>query len=184
MKIRRNLPDRLELAGNPHGLAWMLFSLLLGAVITTVCLFFISVVREEGQWLPFIPLGFGVLFGTGFFLFGLTQLFEHERLTIDRTTNTIAYRRWNTMLFKQSEEFEASLERIKHLQIRARREDRHKVPGEPGVLEAKVVSADLLISKPRKRITLDETQNGREARVRSLAERVASFLEVEVEEKA
>ena len=70
MKIQEESDDVLELRGIPHGVHWMVFSMVLGVSMSAFCIYLIKVVIALGENLSMLPLGIGVLFGL-FFSLGL-----------------------------------------------------------------------------------------------------------------
>lgn len=177
MKIKEQTPTRLVLAGVPGGLVWMVFATVFGLAITAVCVV-IAVGKLKGGWsFDLIGLGVGVLIGQAFLWMGaVTLAVGRQRLVLDLEARQGRYFVRSPIVDTGNKTFEFDLADVAGVVI-ARRTERSPTRG---TMDAEVVSAELRVRTPRKKVVLAETQNGREARVRAVAEAVAGFLALEV----
>lgn len=169
----------MELRGVPHGLHWMIFSTLLGAALSAFCIFLMSRIAEDGSVGALIPMGFGALFGIFFLFFGIDGMMRRESLVIDLDLGSAIYRKWS-FLFGEKERTEFQIPDVAEVFLEHRKEQRDTT--EHQMIVAKIWEAKLRIRRPRKSILLEETQNGREQRVRTVAEQVSAYLNVPLTE--
>ena len=129
-----------------------------------------------------LPVGTGIVIGLALFGVGVVQLFARERLVLDRSTGRGTYES-NSPIVTTEKPFKFKLENVNSVVISQENVETHVAGIEPGMSESKVCKAVLRVSKPRRAVTLDETQNGRTQRVSAVAEQVAGFLGKTVERK-
>lgn len=163
---------------------WMAFATVFGAALMAATGWFAVVsVRELGGYLQLVPLGVGFLMGIAFFLIGLwTLVAGRMQLVFDRVTGEGAYDVYSPVIevgkpcvFKLAAIDSVTIERVE--EDRPHQDDHGNFP-------AKVCRACLRVRKPRRTIVLDETENGREDRVQSVAIGVAAWLEVPVTQQS
>ena len=180
MRILQNTEDRLALQGTPGSVRWIIFCTLLGItmMVTTAWFGWVSV-EATGSYFPLLPLGIGFLMGTAFFLIGLiTITVGRMRLEFDRSTGQGSYDVFSPII-DVGKSCSFRLESIDSVTLERHQETRPD-HGTTGNFPAKACRARLRIRKPRRAIVLDETQNGREDRVRNVANTVAKWLAIEV----
>jgi len=189
VRIRTDNGQRMILAGVPHGAGWMVFAFVLGLAIIAAAVAFARGLYQQGQWGGVGAMGVGVCIGLVIAWVGATEILKRERLTLDRTTGRGVWRRWNILRPAAAKERTFDLAKGTRVRLSRSTERRPRAsasgPTEAAQAlhaEASVVRADLLISSPRLRIRLDETENGRDRRVTQIAERVAGFLDVDLEQ--
>lgn len=182
MRLRSNDGKILTLTGIPGGLRWMLFATVVGAAIVTVAGAFIRMQWTSSGWsFSFIPLGLGVLLGLAFLAIGALQLLARERLTLDRQIGRGDYRS-NSPVVETPKPFDFRLEDVAEVRLIHRSEWRRGSSHEQTGHQAEIWRAELRIRTPRRTVVLDESQNGREQRVRPIAQTVADFLALDLAE--
>lgn len=183
MKITRNDGKILTFSGVPGSFRWMLFAAAIGAGITLFCAYMIwQQWSDRGFSFSLIPLGAGVLFGLLFLAFGASQLMARERLILDRQIGRGSYTS-NSPMVVTAKPFDFKLENIAEVRLIHRVEYRDS--GEAGTHarhRAEIWRLDLRTSSPRRTVMIEESQNGREARVRKAADRLCEFLQVDLVE--
>lgn len=180
MRVIENTADRLILKGTPGSIRWMIFASLLGASVMCASAWFGSVVvQETGNYLALIPLGIGFAMGLGFFAIGvLTLTVGRMRLEFNRVSGEGTYDVFSPVV-DVGTPCQFRLEHIDGIALERQVEVRRG--GEStGNFQAKVCRARLRLRKPRRAITLDETENGHDLRVQSIVEVVAVWLDLEV----
>lgn len=185
MRIRSDDGQRMVLSGVPHGAGWMVFALVLGFCVIAAAVFFVRLLSQHGQWVGAIAMGFGGVIGLALACVGATEVVQRERLTLDRTTGRVTWRRWCVLRPGAVREQAYPIRSCVRVRLSRSTEHRPRASGPTDAsealrAEASVVRADLLIASPRRRIRLDETENGRDRRVTRVAERVAAFLDIEL----
>lgn len=185
MRIAEQTNDRMRLVGVPGGRGWMLVLSVFGAVATAaVTGFAVALYREnDGFALPHLMLAFGFVLAQVFLWTGLVTLIVGRiSLELDRSTGMGEYR-VRSPIVEAGKPCRFELTRVAAVALEAAREWR---PGHNGGAGRDVVvtRARLRITKPRRAITLDETENQRLKRVRTIAEVVAAFLDVPLEREA
>lgn len=181
MRVVENSAERLVLRGVPGGTVWMVFCLLLGLAVMAAAVGFASATYDGASGalnLQLIPLGIGVLMGLAFFLIGaVTLAVGRVELTLDRVTGEGIYEVCSPIV-EAGKPCRFRLEHIARLELKATEEARPPdADGEQ--FDAQVVRLRLLVTRPRRTIVLDETQNGRVQRVQRTAEAVAAWLGVD-----
>ena len=158
----------------------MIFCTLLGITMMVTTAWFGRVsVEATGSYFPLLPLEIGFLMGTAFFLIGLiTITVGRMRLEFDRSTGQGSYDVFSPII-AVGKSCSFRLKSIDSVSLERHQETRPD-HGTTGNFPAKVCRARLRIRKPRRAIVLDETQNGREYRVRHVADTVAKWLAIEV----
>lgn len=131
--------------------------------------------KEEGAGMSLLPIGIGTLIGLALFGVGVVQLFSRERLVLDRSTGRGTYES-NSPLVTTEKPFKFKIENVNSVVITIETVETNVSVDVPGVSEVKVCKAVMRVNKPRRAVTLDETQNGRTQRVSAVAEQVAGFL--------
>lgn len=187
VKIRARTGTRLVLAGIPGGAGWMVFSLVLGLLLTAgFTAFAARDYRADGFGSEVVMGGLGALFGQFFFWLGaVTLAVGREALELDKAPP--AGRRGGRYVSRSPivqvpRPFEFDLGDI-HAVSLERLTERHPGGGRRGGRsEVEVCRARLLVGRPRRAVTLDETSNHRDARVHAVGRAVAEFLGVPVEE--
>lgn len=159
----------------------MLFAAALGAGITSFCIYLIWLQwTNDGFSFSFIPLGAGILFGLLFLALGVAQLRARERLTLDRQIGRGSYTS-NSPMVVTAKPFEFDLDNIAEIRLTHRVEYREAGgPDNHAPNRAEIWRLELSTTKPRRTVLIDESQNGREQRVRSIAEQLGEFLDVEL----
>ncbi|GJM19961.1 MAG: hypothetical protein DHS20C14_21740 [Phycisphaeraceae bacterium] len=182
MKIREQTPTRLVLSGIPGGWRWMLFAAVLGLVLTAaVVAAGVYEINRQSYW-SLIWIALGLLIAQGIFWVGaVTLAVGRERLELDLTSGRGRYGVKSPIVETGSKPFSFDLALVHSISLERFGERR---PGGPDSMErnAKVARARLRTAKPRRAVKLDETENGRDARVCAIAEAVAEFLGLEVVE--
>lgn len=183
MKIQQQSETRIVLGGVAGTLRWMMALALIGSgIVAACCSFGWTLWNEEGAGMFLLPIGTGILIGLALFAVGVVQLFAREKLVLDRSTGRGAYES-NSPIVTTGKPFKFKLENVDSVVITEETIETHMAAGEPGMSESKVCKATLRVTKPRRAVTLDETQNGRIQRVTSIAEQVSKFLGKTVERK-
>lgn len=179
MRIVEQTGDRLVLAGVVGGVGWMLFALLFGALATALSIGFAIYEAQQGNWIALGWLSVGLLLGQLFFWLGLLQLAKgRERLTLDRAAGTGRYEITSPLISIETRPFAFKLEDVDGVALDMRIE---RAPGGPdahrdAASETEVWRVRLRTTKPRRAIVLDETNNRRLERVRTIGLTVAEFL--------
>ena len=189
MRVTEVTPQRIRLRGKPGGTLWMSFAALLGLTFMAASVFFAwgAVVVSKSYW-PLLPLGFGFLMGILFTAIGLSSLcFGRLALTLDRVTGLGSYEVRSPMI-DAGKPCEFELSQIKSVTVTKSESSDAQQPASP--LEnpkrrrpAKFCVATLRLAPRRRKILLDETQNGREQRVVAVATAVADWLQMPIDEK-
>lgn len=186
MKIRSRTPTRLVLAGIPGGAGWMVFSLVLGLLLTTgFTAFAARDYRADGFGSEVVMGGLGALLGQFFFWLGVVTLaVGREALELDKATPV--GRRGGRYVSRSPivqvpRPFEFDLADVQAVSLE-RLTERHPGGGRGGRSEVEICRARLLLERPRRAVTLDETSNHRDARVHAVGRAVAEFLGVPLEE--
>jgi hypothetical protein len=188
MKIHSRTETHLLLAGIPGSAGWLVFALLLGLLFTAV---FGSLVRHEyrkrGLSYPVVMCGLGVALGQLFFWTGaVTLAVGRESLELNKSTlpGTGGGRyRSRSPIVTVTMSFDFDLADVHAVSIE-RFTEPHRGGGSHGGggSEVDVCRARLLINKPRRAVTLDETSNYRDKRVIAVGQAVAEFLGVPIKE--
>lgn len=187
MRIVEHTPQRLRLRGVPGGAVWMFFSLVLGLTTMAMSSWFAwASVTVSKSYLPVIPLGLGFLMGILFTSIGfLSLVFGRLTLTLDRVTGTGAYEVRSPVVdagkpcrFELSQIHSVRLERSV---LAGSRNDTNNELLTDRQGSAKFCTAVLRITPRRRKIILDETQNGREQRVSKVAQGVSDWLKLPLE---
>ena len=176
MYIKSQTDKRLELAGIPGRKLWMIVLCLFGLLFTAVPIGFMVVMYRENGWAnAFLPLSIGVLIGQGLFWTGaVTLAVGRMSLVLDAVAGTGQYE-VRSPVIEVGKPCQFKLKHVNSVAIESSSEWR---PGQGDGPEttAKVVRAKLRVSKPRRSIVLDETENGQYQRVEQVATTVAEFL--------
>lgn len=186
MKVTAQTVSRLRLEGIPVGAGWMAFSLVLGLIFTVAFgLLSWRHFRAEGFCYEGVMCGLGAALGQLFFWMGLvTLLVGRESLELDRQPPSGVrggrYRSRSPIVTVQKP-FDFDLTEVHAVSLEHYTE-RTPGGGKRGGGTMEVCRARLLIKKPCRAITLDETSNHQEARVMAVARCVADFLGAPVEE--
>ncbi|QDT67777.1 hypothetical protein MalM25_06810 [Planctomycetes bacterium MalM25] len=176
MRVTHNTADRLVLQGTPGGMHWMFFMLLFGVTAMAMCAWFAyTVAVETGNYVPILPLAIGFLFGLVFAWMGATTLIVGRlKLTLDRLHEHGEYE-VNSPIIEAGKPCRFHFKAIDSLVIESTFEARHKT-NDTANFDARVSRLRLRLTKPRRAITLDETQNGQEQRLEKLGAEVAEWL--------
>jgi hypothetical protein len=186
MKIRSRTETHLILAGIPGSAGWLVFALFLGLLFTAA---FGRLARREyrkrGLSYPVVMCGLGVALGQLFFWTGaVTLAVGRESLELNKSALPGARYRSRSPIVTVPKSFDFDLADVHAVSIE-RLTERHPGGGGPrggGGSEVDVCRARLLINKPRRAVTLDETSNFRDKRVIAVGQAVAEFLGVPIEE--
>ena len=160
----------------------MCFAMLLGltVMLLSACFAWISVHETESYW-PILPLGFGFLMGGVFFSIGsVTLLFGRMVLTLDRMSGTGSYEVRSPIIdvgkscsFELSQIQSITLEKSSFTPSSRGASD---AMGSETPSNAKFCTAVLRLKPRRRKIVLDETQNGRDGRVSGIAITISEWL--------
>jgi len=181
VKIQHQSESKLTLGGVAGTLRWMIALIVIGDGIAMACGAFAWIVwNAEGPGMYLLPLGIGALIGLALFGVGVVQLFARERLVLDRATGRGTYES-NSPIVATGKPFKFKLADVDSVVMTTETVETHASVGRPGIGETKVRQAVLRVTKPRRAVTLDETQNGRTERVTAIADQVARFLGKTVE---
>ncbi|MEQ8768995.1 MAG: hypothetical protein RIB60_00645 [Phycisphaerales bacterium] len=183
MKIKQQTGDRLVLAGVPGSVAWMIFATILGAALlgilgTVAYQMFVA----NGFVAPHIALAVGIVIGGVIFVMGVVTLAVGRlRLELDLVTQKGSYK-VTSPIVDAGKPCEFELKHVNSVSLERFVESRsHGASGpETGTGTAQIVRARLRVSKPRRAIVLDETENGQDERVERVATTVAEFLGLDV----
>jgi hypothetical protein len=186
MKIRtQEGATRLVLAGIPGSAGWMVFAMLLGLLFTGA---FGALTwhnfQKGGFGRDVVACGIGTALGQLFFWTGLVTLaVGRESLELDKGPNPVGRYRSRSPIVTVQKPFDFDLAQVHAVSVE-RLTERHRGGGRRGggASEVDVIRARLLISKPRRAVTLDESSNGRDERVITVGRTVAEFLGVPIEE--
>lgn len=181
MKIQYQSESKLIIGGVAGTLRWMIALIMIGVGIAMACGAFAWMTwKAEGPGMYLLPLGIGGLIGLAMFGVGVVQLFARERLVLDRATGRGTYES-SSPIVTTGKPFKFKLADVDSVVMTTETIDTNVTAGSPGIGETKVCKAVLRVTKPRRAVTLDETQNGRTERVTAMAGRVAGFLGKTVE---
>ena len=182
LRIVEQTPQRIRLQGIPGGGIWMCFAMLLGltVMLLSTCFAWISVHETESYW-PILPLGFGFLMGGVFFSIGsVTLLFGRMVLTLDRMSGKGSYEVRSPIIdvgkpcsFELSQIQSITLEKSS---FTPSPRDAPEAIGSEAPSNAKFCTAVLRLKPRRRKIVLDETQNGRDARVSGISIAISEWL--------
>ncbi len=185
MKIRSRTETQLFLAGIPGGAGWMVFATLLGLLFTVACgALTVHEYRQDGLGYQVVMCGLGTLLGQVFFWMGaLTLAVGRESLELDRSARPGGRYRSRSPIVTVPKPFDFDLAQVHAVSIE-RSSERHPGSGRraSAAREVDVCRARLLVSKPRRAVTLDETSNQRDERVVALGRAVAEFLGAPLEQ--
>ena len=160
----------------------MIVLCVFGALFTAGAAAFIWMTYQaSGGWSwSFLPLSIGVLIGQGLFWIGaVTLAVGRLTLVLDSSTGTGDYQ-VRSPVIEVGKPCSFKLEQVDSVIIEATTEWRPGHDDRPETT-ANVQRAKLRIKRPRRSITLDETENGRIQRVQGVAETVAAFLGQQVQ---
>jgi hypothetical protein len=148
-----------------------------GLLLTAALAWFAHHIYDDcgGLAWPHLPLSVGLLIAQVILWTGvITLLTGRLTLVLDKTLGTGDYRVCSPIV-DAGEPCTFKLEDIHTLAIETQTEER---PGaaDHSLHEVTVHRLRLRLNRPRRAITLDETENNRTARLEELADRVAAFL--------
>jgi hypothetical protein len=176
MKVKQQTNSRMVLTGIPGGRVGIIALTLLGILLTAGVGFFAVVIYKEykGVAWPHLPLLLGfliaqVLFWTGVITLAVGRL----TLILDTATGTGEYR-VKSPIVDAGSPCTFKLENVHSVTIETATESRPRRPGHASF--ATVHRARLRLNRPRRAITLDETENNQLHRLETVAQKVASFL--------
>lgn len=179
MKLERQSDSILVLSGVPGGVGFVVVALAFGAAVAAVSAFGLRwALSPPWGWnsLAALPWCFGLLLGIGFLCFGAGSLLAEERLTLDKAAAAGVYEFRSRLPGVRQRRLEFAFDRIRAVSLEHRLESSGGGRGMP----RPALRARLLLDRQgklkRDAIELDDTQNGREQRVRELAGHVADFL--------
>ncbi len=180
MRIRRHDGGRLVLTGPPGGWGTVALILVVGTALGGGgALFAWHAWTTSSRSAAIAPAVVSVL-GTAAFVWGVGMLFTRDRLELDRIAGE---GRWTRRLLGRDVERPVTfdLERATRLRVESFVDAAPSQRGTTGGTPVEKVRAVLLVTRPRKKIVLDEAERQREPRVRGVAEPVAELLGIEVE---
>ena len=177
MKVQQQTNSRMVLTGIPGRRVWMIALTCLGVILTAGVGFFAVVIYNEYQGIawPHLPLALVFFIAQALFWTGvITLAVGRLTLILDAATGTGEYR-VKSPIVDAGRPCKFKLDHIHSVTIETATESR---PGRPGHADtiARVHRARLRLNKPRRAITLDETENDRINRVETVAQEVATFL--------
>ncbi|MEM8680258.1 MAG: hypothetical protein AAGF97_13000 [Planctomycetota bacterium] len=181
MRIKQQSISRMILTGIPGGRWGILALTLVGALLTAGAGGFAWLVYQQyaGLAWPHIPIGIGLLIAQFLFWTGAVTLAVGQlTLILDLASGQGEYRVISPIV-DAGKPCRFELQHVQSVTVETSTESRPRSPGQFG--EAHVVRARLRLNKPRRAITLDESENGRVAQITRLAEEVASFLDKPLE---
>jgi len=196
LRIVERTPQRLRLRGIPGGAIWMTFALCLGLAVMAMTSTFAwaSITVSKSYW-PLLPLALGFILGMVFTSIGfLTLAFGRVSLTLDRVTGLGHYQVRSPVIevgkpcqFELSQILSVTLQRsIGESAVEDTEHAGSDLPQtnsvRPTRKPAQFCKAILRITPRRRKIMLDETQNSREQRVANVAQTVADWLQMPLEE--
>jgi hypothetical protein len=185
VKVLNHQGDRLTLGGIRGGTAWAIVFSLFGVAVVAACAAFMRAELRASTSLwasigPVVGLSVGILIGVVFIGAGTVTLCTRERLTLDRVTHAGEFITTN-LITRRAKTMAFTFDRVVEVHIDIRHE---RTPGgRRGGGTMRTFEAALRIDRPRRKVVLDSTSNGRDERVRSLASEVASFLGVPLVEE-
>lgn len=178
VKIQKETPSQLTLAGIPGSLVWMLALTFFGLLImTTTSLMGWYIWQEADTKLALIPLAIGALMGAAFLWIGVMQLKSTEQLILDKNNQTGVYVSTSPIVITEKS-CRFKWKDIESVEITRQEASSVGNPSTGHKPEPSQLSIAILkIRRPRRSIILDETQNGNLERVQSIAESTANFLD-------
>jgi len=184
VKVSFQSKERLKLEGIPGGLSWLLFASALGLLITVVSgTLALQHFREEGIGVGVIMCGLGAALGQVFFWTGaLTIAIGRESLELDKAASGRGKYRSRSPVVTRPKPFDFDLMDIQSVTLERFSERHRGGNGRGGSSQVEIYRCRLLVRNPRRAVTLDETSNQQDERVKALAKRVADFLGIPVEE--
>jgi len=178
----------MVLAGIPGSAGWMTFALLLGLLFTAV---FGGLARhhflKEGFSYNVVMCSLGTALGQLFFWTAVVTLaIGRESLELNKAAPPGSRRgryRSRSPIVSFAKSFDFDLAEVHAVSIE-RFTEHHPGGGRRagGSSEVAVCRARLLINKPRRAVTLDETSNYRDERIIAVGRAVAEFLGVPIED--
>jgi hypothetical protein len=174
----------MVLAGIPGSAGWMVFAMLLGLLFTGA---FGALTwhnfKKKGFGRDVVSCGVGAALGQLFFWTGLVTLaVGRESLELDKTKTSGGRYRSRSPIVTVQKPFDFDLPNVHSVSIE-RLTERHRGGRRGGgSSEVDVIRARLLVSKPRRAVTLDESSNSQDERVIAVGRAVAEFLGVPIEE--
>jgi hypothetical protein len=180
MRVTVDTGDRLVLSGPPGGSGAVILLLVVGAAMSAGGGLFLRVGQTNGATPLMIMGGLAGAVGLALLLAGVGVMLTRDRLELDRVTGRGS---WTRRLCGRpiGTAIAFDIERARHVRVEHFTESLPRT-GDGGGGTSEKVRASLLISKPRRRIVLDEAERQRAPRVREVAQSVAELLGLEVEE--
>ena len=159
MRVLRRTDEQLILGGVPGGRRWMVVLVVFGLAASAAAGFFAKVTYDEagGLSLAHLPLAFGRL-----------------RLDLNLATGRGEYQ-VRSPIIEAGKSANFDLKHVDSVSLERSTEWRPGREDGPET-EATVWRARLRLTKPRRAIVLDETENNRLERVEAVAQEVADFL--------
>ena len=181
MRIQNQTSSQLILSGVPGSLTWMLTLTFLGLLIITVTfLMGWSVWQKTDMRIILLPISIGALMGVGFLWIGVIQLKSSEQLILDKNQKTGVYVSTSPFIVTEKS-CRFPWKDIESIELTQQPASMVSDPSTGHSPEPSQLSMAILKTiHPRRKITLDETQNGNLDRVESLAKTTAAFLEIEL----
>lgn len=184
MKLTQDDDNRIILSGPPGGKSTVILLLAVGtAFFAGAWLFGSASFGASSSSTPIafyiIPFVCGAIGAVAFFS-GVIATLSRDRLVLDKVTNE---GRWTRTCFGKalSKPIEFELRFAKHVKIERFTEAEPNAPQGGTGGWTKKSRARLLISKPRRAIVLAEVERQNEPKIRETAQRVADFLELQLE---
>jgi hypothetical protein len=173
MRIQKQTDSCLVLTGIPGRRVWMIVLCCFGLLLT-VAVGYIAVVLYEERGvltLAHLPLCIGLLIAQVIFWTGAVTLAVGRLTLILDTTPGVGEYRIRSPIVEAGKPCSFKLEHVDSIALEATNETR---PGNQ--MDATVHRVRLRLTRPRRAITLDETENNRLERLETLAKQVANFL--------
>lgn len=178
MKVIESSAQRLVLRGTPGGRIAVMAMTAIGLALTGAFGYFAAAIYDASNGLSWghLPLALGVGIGQLLFWVGaVTLAVGRVLLVLDRGAREGVYD-VRSPIIDAGEPCRFRLEDIAHLEMTATEEARPRTVDGAG-FDATVVRLRLLLNRPRRAITLDETQNGNVERIERLRDAVSAWLE-------
>jgi hypothetical protein len=179
MRIRLDDGDRLVLSGPPGGRGAVVLLFVVGTAMSAGGGLFLRLGLTNGEPVATVMGAVTGAVGLVILLGGVGVALTRDRLELDRVTSRGVWaRRLCGRLLGRPIEFELS--RARHVTVEHFTESSPRTDG-GGTTSVDKVRACLLVTKPRRRIVLDEAERQRVDRVEAVAGSVATLLGLEVE---
>ena len=179
MRVIRDDGDRLILSGPPGGVGTVVLLLVVGTAMSGGGALFVKVGLDGGETVMAIMGGLVGLVGLAILVGGIGAAIARDQLELDGVTRR---GRWTRRLLGRAIKpaIDFDFDRAKHVKIEFFTETSSRSEG-GGSTSVQKVRACLLVSKPRRRIVLDEAERQRAPRVEAIGSVVADRLGLALE---